>query len=338
MAPKDYFFGGSLADADPYLSHLTAVEAERQMRKLILIASESLCPAPVREALGSEFVNLYAEGYPSTRMSKKERDRIEDTARGLAFFRRYGDRRYYKGTEICDLVESLAETRVAKLFATDRVPADAIFANVQPLSGAAANNAVYEAFADPGDTVMGMALPHGGHLTHGSEFNRSGKTYRIVPYTADPKSGCLDYDRIMDLARQHRPKMIIVGFSAATTLQQAQGFAAEQGAAQGIVEVRAHRANSFIMVVDNPANGRVYQVSQFLSGLDGVEFAEPNHIIVPTREPRIPVLPGEAPTRGGGLGGTFGTTHNSPVTWTDLVTESFEGGALPAGWTTGLRR
>ncbi|MHC4601256.1 MAG: serine hydroxymethyltransferase, partial [Planctomycetota bacterium] len=214
MAPKDYFLGGSLADADPYLSHLTAVEAERQMRKLILIASESLCPAPVREALGSEFVNLYAEGYPSTRMSKKERDRIEDTPRGLAFFRRYGDRRYYKGTEICDLVESLAEIRLAKLFATDRVPADAIFANVQPLSGAAANNAVYEAFAEPGDTVMGMALPHGGHLTHGSEFNRSGKTYRIVPYTADPKSGRLDYDRIMDLGRQHRPKMIIVGFSA----------------------------------------------------------------------------------------------------------------------------
>ncbi|MHC5079670.1 MAG: serine hydroxymethyltransferase [Planctomycetota bacterium] len=214
MATRDYFFNKPLAEIDPEVARLSAVEAERQMRKLILIASESLCPAPVRETLASEFVNLYAEGYPSTRMSIRERDRIEDHARGLAFFNRYGDRRYYKGTEFCDLVESLAEIRVAEIFATDRVPASAIYANVQPLSGAAANNAVYEAFAEPGDTVMGMALPHGGHLTHGSEFNRSGKTYRIVPYMADEKSGRLDYDRIMDLARQHRPRMIIVGFSA----------------------------------------------------------------------------------------------------------------------------
>ena len=128
---------------------------------------------------------------------------------------------------------------------------------------------------------------------------------------------------------------IIVGFSAATTLQQVQDFAAGHRDAQGIVEVRAHRANSFIMVIDNPANGRVYQVSQFLSGLDGVEFAEPNHIVVPVEAPRIPMRPGETPTRGGRQGGGFGTTHNSPVTWTDLVTEGFEGGALPAGWTTG---
>ncbi|MHC4777672.1 MAG: glycine cleavage system aminomethyltransferase GcvT [Planctomycetota bacterium] len=214
MAPKDFFFESTIAQADPYLSHLTAVEAERQMRKLILIASESLCPAPVREALASEFVNLYAEGYPSTRMSKTERDRIEDSARGLSYFRRYGDKRYYKGTEICNIIESLAEIRIAEVFASDRVPASEIFANVQPLSGAAANNAVYEAFVEPGTTVMGMALPHGGHLTHGSEFNRSGKTYRIVPYTVDPKTGNLDYDRIMDLAREHKPGMIIVGFSA----------------------------------------------------------------------------------------------------------------------------
>jgi len=214
MSQKDYFFEGPLADADPAVHGLTAVEAERQMRKLILIASESLCPAPVRETLASEFVNIYAEGYPSTRMSLWERDRLSDHARQLAFFRRYGDRRYYKGTEYCDLVESLAQARCAELFATDRVPASRIRANVQPLSGAAANNAVYEAFAEPGDVVMGMALPHGGHLTHGSEFNRSGKTYRIVPYAVNPRTGRLDYDQIMDLARRWRPRMIIAGFSA----------------------------------------------------------------------------------------------------------------------------
>ncbi|MCU0722063.1 MAG: serine hydroxymethyltransferase, partial [Planctomycetes bacterium] len=208
------FFEGRLADVDPDVHGLAAAEEHRQMRKLVMIASESLCPAPVREALATGFVNLYAEGYPSSRMSDRERERIGDTARGLAWFRRYADRRYYKGTEFCDLVEALAQIRVAELFANDRVPASKIRANVQPLSGAAANNAVYEAFVKPGDTVMGMALPTGGHLTHGSPFNRSGREYRIVPYTVSPRTQKLDYDQILELARKERPRMIIAGTSA----------------------------------------------------------------------------------------------------------------------------
>jgi glycine cleavage system T protein len=211
---KDFFFRAQLSEADPAVAQLVDLEAERQMRKIILIASESLCPLPVRQALASEYVNIYAEGYPSTRMSRWESDDLDDHARHLAFFRRYADRRYYKGTEYTDFVESLAIRRCQEIFATDEVGAEDIYVNVQPLSGAAANNAVYEAFVPHGGTVMGMALPHGGHLTHGSELNRSGKTYRIVAYEVNTKTGRIDYDRIKALAEEVDPAMIVAGYSA----------------------------------------------------------------------------------------------------------------------------
>ena len=218
---KDFFFSRDLNELDPDVAELISLEEERQMRKLILIASESICPRPVREALASVFTNLYAEGYPHLRMSQYERDRLLDYDRQMAYLRRYSDRRYYKGTDYVNFVEALAQRRIAELFATDRdpgaelkIPSSSIFANVQPLSGAAANNAIYEAFLKPGDTVLGMALTHGGHLTHGSAANRSGRSYSIVPYGVDEKSGRLDYGDIERLAVEHRPKMIIAGYSA----------------------------------------------------------------------------------------------------------------------------
>ncbi len=210
-------FDRDLAAVDPEMAALVGFEEQRQERKIILIASESLCPRPVREVLASGFGNLYAEGYPSTRMLRDEAHLAEDHDRHLAFNRRYADRRYYKGCEYVNFVEVLAARRAAELFARTAEggirPSD-IHVNVQPLSGSAANNAIYTAFVRPGATVMGMALPHGGHLTHGSSLNRSGIFFRIVPYELDPRTGRLDYDRIRDQAREHQPEMIIAGGSA----------------------------------------------------------------------------------------------------------------------------
>ncbi len=210
-----------LAQVDPEIEQLISLEEERQRKKIILIASESICHPAVRRALDSVFTNLYAEGYPAGRMLREETKKLTDYGRQLSYYRRYGNRRYYKGTEYVDFVESLAQRRCAELFATDRRPdagikvsANEIFVNVQPLSGAAANNAVYEAFLKVGDTVMGLSLTHGGHLTHGSEANRSGKNYRIVSYLVNEKSGKLDYGEIGKLATECRPKMIIAGYSA----------------------------------------------------------------------------------------------------------------------------
>jgi len=214
MASSDFLFSDDLHTADPDVAGFIDVEAERQQRKLILIASESIAPPAVRAALASRFNNIYAEGYPNPRMTSEKRAPLAAVDHFLTCYRRYGNRRYYKGCEDADFIEALAQERCAALFANDRVPADEIFVNVQPLSGAAANNAVYEAFLEPGDVVMGLDLAHGGHLTHGHPMNRSGKRYTIVPYGVDPKSGRLDYDRIRALADEHRPKMIIAGFSA----------------------------------------------------------------------------------------------------------------------------
>jgi glycine cleavage system T protein len=220
-SPSGDPFRVDLRDFDPEVARLTDLEQERQDRKIILIASESIASRAVREAMDSPFANLYAEGLPSTRMSRLESDRLDDIERHLAYFRRYGDRRYYKGCEYANFVEALAQRRAAELFATDSIPdaparvsADDIFVNVQPLSGAAANNAVYNAFTSPGDTIMGMSLVAGGHLTHGSPVNRSGKQYRVVSYTVDPTTGRLDYDAIRSLAREARPKIVIAGYSA----------------------------------------------------------------------------------------------------------------------------
>ncbi len=199
---------------DPALSALIAAEEERQREKIILIPSESLTPPAVREALGSVFTSVYAEGYPRGAMRMLPPELLGDIEYQLAGHRRYADWRFYKGTEFADLVESLAGRRAAECFATPDYPPARIYANVQPLSGAAANLAVYEAFVKPGETVMGMALTEGGHLTHGSEFNITGKRYRIVSYSSDPTTGKLDYDKIMALAEEHRPKMIIAGFTS----------------------------------------------------------------------------------------------------------------------------
>jgi len=211
---SDYLFRGSLRDLDPQLAELADIEAERQYRKLILIASESTAPNAVLEALGTRFHNLYAEGYPDDETRWMTGAELFDYETRLGHYRRYADPRYYKGVEYADLVESLARRRCAEAFAANGVSADQIYVNVQALSGAPANNAVYHALVNPGDTVMGMNLLFGGHLTHGSPVNRSGKYYKIVPYTINPQTEKIDMDEVERLAKEHRPKMIIVGYSS----------------------------------------------------------------------------------------------------------------------------
>ncbi len=201
-------------DVDAQTAALMAAEERRQREKIILIPSESLTPPAVREALGSAFTSVYAEGYPRKAMMRQTQEDLADIDAQLSAYRRYSDRRFYKGAEIADLVESLAGRRAAECFATPEYPAERIFANVQPLSGAAANLAVYDAFVKPGETVMGMALTEGGHLTHGSEFNVTGRRYHIVSYAIDRATGKLDYEQIRALAREHRPRMIIGGFTS----------------------------------------------------------------------------------------------------------------------------
>ena len=210
----DFLFRGDLTELDPAVAELIDHETDRQARKLILIPSESTAPQAVREALGSAFQNIYAEGYPDPRTRAQTEADILDYDEQLGYYRRYADPRYYKGVEYADIVEALARRRCAELFATATIGPGRIFVNVQPLSGAPANTAVYEALLKPGDTVMGMSLVVGGHLSHGSPVNRSGKHFNIVPYSVDPKTELLDYDQIRDLALQHKPKMIIAGFTS----------------------------------------------------------------------------------------------------------------------------
>jgi len=218
---SNFLLEENLSEIDPDTDLIISFEEDRQAKKLVLIPSESICPQAVRQALGSVFTNLYAEGYPPLRMTRDEERLLLDFKDQLAHYRRYADRRFYKGGEYVNFVESLAQSRAAQCFATDKNPdalikvsADQIFVNVQPLSGAAANNSVYEAFVEPGDTVMGMALAHGGHLTHGSEFNRSGKRYHIVSYGVSEETEKLDYEMIKRLAIEHQPKMIIAGYTS----------------------------------------------------------------------------------------------------------------------------
>jgi glycine hydroxymethyltransferase len=156
-------------------------EEERERTKIVLIASENYVSNAVLEAQGSVFTNKYAEGYPS--------------------------RRYYGGCEYADRVESLAIERAKKLFGADHV-------NVQPHSGSSANMAVYFSVLRPGDTILGMALPHGGHLTHGSSVSFSGTLYKSFSYGVDRKTELLDYDEVERLAVEHRPRMIVCGYSA----------------------------------------------------------------------------------------------------------------------------
>ncbi|NIO71533.1 MAG: glycine cleavage system aminomethyltransferase GcvT [Anaerolineae bacterium] len=210
----DYCFGVDLADIDPDISEIISLEEERQARKFVFIPSESIAPKAVRQALGSVFNNVYAEGYPPLRMTRDEEKMLLDFSHQLAYYRRYADRRFYKGVDYVHFVETLAQRRCAQLFANERVSADQIFVNVQPLSGAAANLAVYNAFMEAGDTLMGMDLYQGGHLTHGSEFNISGQKYQVVSYGVSKSTGRLDYDQIMELALEHRPKIIVAGYTS----------------------------------------------------------------------------------------------------------------------------
>ncbi|MDP6793109.1 MAG: serine hydroxymethyltransferase [Anaerolineales bacterium] len=230
---SDFLFRGTLADLDSTVHQLNQIEAERQYHKLILIASESSAPMAVREALNSAFNNLYAEGYPDDASRwMSEIDIIDYTTR-LGHYRRYANPRYYKGVEYCDTVEALARRRGAELFANERVSADDIYTNVQALSGGAANNAVYHALIEPGDTVMGMDLMHGGHLSHGARVNRSGKYYNSVSYGIDPETEKINYESVRDLAREHKPKLLIAGYSSypwVVDWEQFRSIAAEVGA------------------------------------------------------------------------------------------------------------
>jgi len=171
----------ALTAADPEVAHAIIQEVERQQSGLELIASENFVSAAVLEAAGTVLTNKYAEGYPG--------------------------KRYYGGCEFVDIVESLAISRAKALFGADH-------ANVQPHSGAQANMAVYLTLLKPGDTVLGMNLAHGGHLTHGHPLNFSGKLFTIVPYGVRRDDERIDYEELSRLADEHQPKMIIVGASA----------------------------------------------------------------------------------------------------------------------------
>ncbi len=208
------FFREDLEALDPAVARLIDFEEERQARKLILIPSESQAPAAVREALGSVFQNIYAEGYPAPSFHGLAEQDILDYEVQLAGYRRNSDQRYYKGVEYADILEALARRRAAEAFAANGVAPESVWANVQPLSGSPANNAVYTALVPPGSTVMGMDLLHGGHLTHGSPANRSGKWYNIIAYGIDPSTERLDYDAVEEMARRHKPRMIIAGFTS----------------------------------------------------------------------------------------------------------------------------
>lgn len=168
---------------DLEIGNIIQHELDRQIRNIELIASENFVSEQVMVAMGTVLTNKYAEGYPN--------------------------KRYYGGCEFVDLIEDIAISRLKKIYKADH-------ANVQPHSGAQANMAVYSALCEPGDTMLGMSLTHGGHLTHGSPVNQSGQLYNIIPYYVDRVTEMLDYDLIRKLAKKHKPKVIIAGASAYT--------------------------------------------------------------------------------------------------------------------------
>jgi glycine hydroxymethyltransferase len=179
--PETQRMSRPLAEVDPDIYQAILHEAERQHSQLELIASENFTSEAVLEAAGSVFTNKYAEGYPG--------------------------KRYYGGCEFGDVVENLARDRAKKLFGAEH-------ANVQPHSGSQANQAAYGAVLQPGDTILGLNLAHGGHLTHGHKLNFSGKTYHVVPYGVRKEDELIDYDELDRLALEHKPKMIVAGASA----------------------------------------------------------------------------------------------------------------------------
>ena len=180
-----------IADFDPELDHALQGELRRQEDHIELIASENYTSPRVLKVQGSVLTNKYAEGYPG--------------------------KRYYGGCEYVDIAEQLAIDRAKKLFGADYV-------NVQPHSGSQANAAVYQALVKPGETVLGMSLDHGGHLTHGAKVNFSGKLYNAVQYGIRPDNGEIDYDEVRRLAELHRPRMIVAGFSAYSRVVDWQRF------------------------------------------------------------------------------------------------------------------
>lgn len=211
---QEFIFSGSIEELDPDLQHILNLEDRRQAETIILIASESMAPDAVQEAMSSNFGNIYAEGYPREESRKQNQAAIMDTAMELARYRRNSDPRYYKGVEYADVLEALTRRRAAELFAANGVGADQLFVNVQPLSGAPANSAVYTALLQPGDSIMGLNLNDGGHLSHGAKVNRSGKIYNSVPYFVDEKTELLDYEAIERTALEAKPKILVAGYSA----------------------------------------------------------------------------------------------------------------------------
>jgi glycine hydroxymethyltransferase len=181
-----------LIQTDPEIANVIAGELRRQMFNLELIASENIVSTAVMETQGSVLTNKYAEGYP--------------------------DKRYYGGCEHVDVAETLAVERARKLF-------DTPYVNVQPHSGSQANMAVYFALLNPGDTILGMSLSHGGHLTHGSPVNFSGQLYHFVHYGVGRETGTIDYDEVDRLAQKHRPQMIVAGASAYPRFIDFEAFA-----------------------------------------------------------------------------------------------------------------
>lgn len=176
---------------DPELATQIDAETKRQEDHIELIASENYCSPAVMQAQGSTLTNKYAEGYPK--------------------------KRYYGGCEYVDVIEQIAIDRAKELFGADYV-------NVQPHSGSSANSAVFLALLEPNDTVLGMSLAHGGHLTHGASVNFSGRNYHAVQYGLDTETGLIDYEEVARLAREHKPKMIIAGFSAYSQIIDWQKF------------------------------------------------------------------------------------------------------------------
>ena len=171
----------SIKKTDPQVAEAILNELGRQREKIELIASENFVSPAVMEAMGTPLTNKYAEGYPG--------------------------KRYYGGCEYVDVVEDLARDRAKELVGAE-------FANVQPHSGATANLAAFFALMEPGDTYLGMNLAHGGHLSHGSPVNISGKYFNVVPYGVDDVTHRIDYDKVRELAHEHKPKMILAGASA----------------------------------------------------------------------------------------------------------------------------
>ena len=178
--PPD-FFNRPVSEVDPEIADVLALELDRQQRTLEMIASENFAPVSVLECQGSVLTNKYAEGYPG--------------------------KRYYGGCEYVDVAERLAIDRARQLFGAEH-------ANVQPHSGAQANAAAYHALMEPGDTLLGLELAHGGHLTHGMKINFSGRLYHVVAYHVDREGSVIDMDEVDRLAHEHRPKVILAGWSA----------------------------------------------------------------------------------------------------------------------------